>query len=475
MNVTFLNQRGIMKTIHNSPISRRSLLAGSAAVWTRGAKGADKYRIATFSADVTPPLGEPLLAGLYEPARKIEDPLFARGFVLLGPGQPIVLAAVDFCELRTDTYQRWKNALAKIAGTEPSRVVVCSLHQHNAPLGDEVAQKIIEEHKITSGNVCNREFHERAVQRTAEALASGLRSPRNVSHIGIGQAKVDRVASNRKAVLPNGKITFERSSTTKDADIQNAPEDLIDPYLNSLSFWDGQQPVTALSVYSVHAQTHFGKGGVTSDFTGLARARRQQETPETFQIYAAGCSGDTTVGKYNDGDPKNIPALADRLRQGMTSALKNADLRPLSRAVVRSVPLPLPINNDGPFNEAHQKKTLADRNGNFKNQSLAAMGLAWRRRSAQGYRITMPMIDFGGALLVLAPGETFVQYQLVAQQMRPDTSVITIGYGECCPGYIPTRAAVKDGWKEDAWSWSDPERSEPVMLQGLETLLKKAG
>jgi hypothetical protein len=462
-----------MKSMYN--FSRRSFLGGSAALWARGARGADGYRIATFSADVTPSLGEPLLAGLYEPARKIEDPLFARGLVLLGPGQPIVLAAVDFCELRTDTYQRWKNALAKVARTEPSRVFVSSLHQHDAPLGDEVAQKIVEEHKITSGKVCSPEFHERAVQRTAEALASGLRSPRNVSHIGIGQAKVDRVASNRKAVLPDGKITFHRSSTTKDPAVRNAPEDLIDPYLKSLSFWDGKQPVAAFSVYSVHAQTHFGKGGVTSDFTGLARTRRQQETPDTFQIYAAGCSGDTTVGKYNDGDPKNIPALADRLRQGMASALKNAELRPLSRAVVRSANLPLPMNNDGPFNESHQKKTLADRNEAFKNQSLAAMGLAWRRRASEGYRVVMPMVDFGNALLVLAPGETFVQYQLTAQQMRRDVSVITIGYGECCPGYIPTRAAVKDGWKEDAWSWSDPERSEPVMLEGLETLVKKGG
>ncbi len=41
-------------------------------------------RLATFSADVTPPLGHPLMGGGIAPAREILDPLSARGFVLLG-------------------------------------------------------------------------------------------------------------------------------------------------------------------------------------------------------------------------------------------------------------------------------------------------------------------------------------------------------------------------------------------------------
>src|SRR5437667_4282879 len=115
---------------------------------------APAFQLATFTADVTPPLAEPLLAGLYEPALKIDDPLYVKGFVLVGAEKPLALVAVDFCELRNVTRERWKTVIAKAAGTDPSRVLVTSLHQHNAPLADTVAQKILEEHHITR-RLCN--------------------------------------------------------------------------------------------------------------------------------------------------------------------------------------------------------------------------------------------------------------------------------------------------------------------------------
>ena len=53
----------------------------------------------------------------------------------------------------------------------------------------------------------------------------------------------------------------------------------------------------------------------------------------------------------------------------------------------------------------------------------------------------MPVLDFGMAQLLLLPGESYVEYQLLAQEPRPDSFVVTMGYGECAPGYIPTEQA----------------------------------
>jgi hypothetical protein len=69
------------------------------------------------------------------------------------------------------------------------------------------------------------------------------------------------------------------------------------------------------------------------------------------------------------------------------------------------------------------------------------------------------------------PGETFVQYQLWAQSLRPDQFVMAIGFGECAPGYIPTRAAVAEGW-DDIWMWDDPESAEEIMLASLRDALQ---
>ena len=95
---------------------------------------AGEYRVATFSADVTVPLGHALLFGAGKPAAKIVDPLYARGLVLLGPDKPIVFAAIDWIEVRNDAYDRWRDALADAAGTTRERVLFASVHQHDAPL-----------------------------------------------------------------------------------------------------------------------------------------------------------------------------------------------------------------------------------------------------------------------------------------------------------------------------------------------------
>src|SRR5262249_47021316 len=92
-------------------------LLGSAALWVclapcLGAYDTPQYRLAVFRADVTPRLGHPLLGGHFAPARSIDDPLSAIGLVLLGPDKPLVLVAVDWCEIRNDAYARWREVLA---------------------------------------------------------------------------------------------------------------------------------------------------------------------------------------------------------------------------------------------------------------------------------------------------------------------------------------------------------------------------
>ena len=73
--------------------------------------------------------------------------------------------------------------------------------------------------------------------------------------------------------------------------------------LKTLCFWNGDTPLCALSAYATHPMSFYGKGGVSADFVGMARKRRQADTPKVFQMYASGCSGNVTAGKYNDGDP----------------------------------------------------------------------------------------------------------------------------------------------------------------------------
>ena len=63
---------------------------------------------------------------------------------------------------------------------------------------------------------------------------------------------------------------------------------MIDPYLRTLSFWDGDRPLAALSYYATHPMSYYGDGRVSADFCGLARRKRQGDDKEVFQVYFNG-------------------------------------------------------------------------------------------------------------------------------------------------------------------------------------------
>lgn len=104
---------------------------------------------------------------------------------------------------------------------------------------------------------------------------------------------------------------------------------------------------------------------------------------------------------------------------------------------------------------------------------LAAMGLSWRRRADRGQKIDVPCIDFGPALVTQMPGESYVEYQLAAQDDRRDSFVMTLGYGECATGYVPTEKHFDEGdGNLSDWCWVAPGCEKP-MRDALREVLQK--
>ncbi len=448
------------------PLSRRQAmgaLAGAAAIQTHS------FGIAAFHADVTPPLGAPLFNAVT--ARSIADPLEAHGVVLHGSGAPIVLAAIDWCEIRNESYEHWCTVLAEAAGTTRERVLVSCVHQHDAPYSDSVAQRLLEANGVEQ-RLSNPAYDEQALERVAAAVRQSAKVRRRITHVGAGHGRVEQVASNRRYVQPDGKVSFGRTSATRDPRLRALPEGLIDPWLKTISFWDGDTPVAALSCYSTHPMTFYGQGDVSCDFPGLARASRQKETPGVAQIYFTGCAGDTIAGKYNDGSAGNRPILAGRIHAGMLAAWKATKRQPLESIRFRSIAMKLGPRHGQGFELDDFRRTLADPGRSRLDRFEAALGLSWRRRLDSGHAVRVPAIDFGPAQMLLMPAETFVQYQLWAQQERPGSLVMALGFGECAPGYIPTAQDAADGY-DDHYSWIEFPACERVMRQAMRRALAR--
>lgn len=425
--------------------------------------------LATFACDVTPPEGHPLCGGWIEPVRGVDDPLKALGVVLLGAGKPVVLCSVDWCGLRNEAFRVWRQALADAAHTTPDHVSLHTVHPHNAPFADVEAEKMIAAAKAPTS--LDLKYYDGCVKRSAEALRAGLPKARKFTHVGSGAARVQEVASNRR-VVADGKVKFTRTSATKSKEAREAPEGLIDPMLRTLSFWDGDAPLAALHSYACHPMSYYGDGRVSADFCGLARQKFQDESG-VFQVYFNGCGGNVTAGKYNDGSKQNRPVLRDKVHSAMVAAWKDTKRVPVDGWDWRVEPVRLRPRPEASFGEAESRKTLNDPKATAAKRNNAAYQLAWLKRVDTP--IELSCLDFNGKVLGLyLPGESFIEYQLAAQKMRPDAKVHVVAYGDDGPGYIPTARAYLEGGYEPTVALSSSD-SEETLLAAIRKLLKAEG
>src|SRR4051794_14469846 len=111
----------------NMTPTRREALPALAPTPAFAPPESPKLPLSTFLTEVTIPLGPPCMGGGIAPAKEILDPLFAHGFVLQGVGKPVAFVAVDWCEIRNGAYELFRSKVAAAVGTEPVRVMVCSL------------------------------------------------------------------------------------------------------------------------------------------------------------------------------------------------------------------------------------------------------------------------------------------------------------------------------------------------------------
>ena len=141
-------------------------------------------RLGSFQIDATIPTGHRCMGVLPQKSKSISDSLELHGFVLLGHERPIVIVAIDWCEIRNRSYDLWRERLAKAVGTDPSRVLVSCLHQHDAPVIDHGAQELLDSVEL-SGELFDNAFHESVLKRAEEAARDALQSS-----VEIGRAHV---------------------------------------------------------------------------------------------------------------------------------------------------------------------------------------------------------------------------------------------------------------------------------------------
>ena len=438
------------------------ILASAVSVASAGS-----LRVATFDVDASPPIESPLA---YDPNVEVTTPLSCRGIVLLGDEAPIVLCAVDWIGIRNGGNELFREQLAAAAGTTPDRVAVHVLHPHDAPQGDFSVTDLAAQLQI-SGFAYDAGFARDVLQRAAATVRGAVVRAQPVTHLGIGSAPVENVASNRRILGPDGKVEHIRWTATRDPEVRAFPEGVIDQQLKLVSFWNGDQPLVTLTYYATHPQSYYRTGQANPDFPGLARNARDDATG-VLHVHFDGAGGNIGAGKYNDGSHENRQVLADRMEDGMRRAWEAAERIAVSADDLdwSSVPVLLPPADH--LDKATLLETLHDDTQPPVDRQNAARRLVWLERCLAEDPIDVSCLSLGDVRILHLPGELFVEYQLAAQKLRPDLFVCMAAYGDGAPGYIGTRIAYNEGGYEPS-----PRASlvapdvEDVLIGAIRTLL----
>jgi hypothetical protein len=435
------------------------------AVSEKRAGAESSLRIATFQCDVTPPIdSHPLIWVL--PVKEVEDPLLAKGIVLQDGRDRYVLCAIDWCGLCNSSYDLFRRKIAAGAETKVSHVAVHCVHQHTAPYTDGDAQRLLDECDNLPKYV-DFDFLERVTDQLRASVAGALERLEPFDQVGIGQAKVERVASSRRIPRGDGKIIGRMSGTT-DPKLQALPEGRIDPMLKTITFARADNPIVRLHYYATHPQSFYGDPRASSDVPGLAR-KRLEEKEAVFQIYFTGCSGDVAMGKYNNRTREARAELTDRLYAGMEASVAATKLVPVEHLRWRALPLRLPERTDPGYTVEENRAKMLDSDQRVVSRVRAATRIAFTKRIDRS--IDVSLLDIGPARILHLPGECMIEFQLYTQSLRPNDFIAVAAYGDVGPGYICTERSFSEGGYEPSASRAG-RKSEHVLKDVIRRLLE---
>lgn len=400
-------------------------------------------QVATFRCDVTPPVGEPLLWATN--SVKIEDPLWAKGVVLQDGTTRFVLCAIDWCLLCNESEQSFRDTMARAARTDATRVAIQCVHQHAAPYADEGAHRLLDAAPTPLPHLSTA-FLDSLRARLSAAVSNAMARLEPFDRIGTGEARVDHVASARRLKDEQGRPVVRFSGSGKNPKMAQAPEGDIDPMLKTLTLARGNRPLVRLHYYATHPQTFCCDGRTSADFVGQAREAVEQQE-KVFQVYFTGCSGDVTVGKYNDGLPQTRADLAGRLKTGMEAATKATHFAPAERIIWRTQSLTLPLRTNEEAVVAQSRAWMEDpKQSDGMRTYWGAMRLAFVERLNRPVEVSS--LQISDVHIVHLPGEPMLEFQRFAQRTQPGHFVAVAGYGDCGSAYICTDQAIAEGGYE---------------------------
>jgi neutral/alkaline ceramidase-like enzyme len=401
--------------------------------------------------DITPDLGTPSGLSLRDPVETVWDPLTVTVLVFEANGERAAVAGADLMGILEATHRQIRERVGRAIGADPDLVVLNASHTHSAPYLSRDLQAALGPLGL---RVMDDEYADSVAARVAEAAIEAAARLAPVT-VAAGRGGVERVASNRRPRLPDGRVVHRYGRAP--AELRALAEGVIDRDVAVVQFANAEsgRPIGVLAVYACHPTAAGGElhGHVSADFVGHGR-RVVESAIAAPLVFLQGCGGDIGTGKWVSGTAReDTIAMGERFAAGVRAALD--DLRasrdsPFRASVER---VALELEPMGSLPDLERRLAAAATSGDVAATVSAgdALVVAQRIETLRMARITVFAID--DIALVCLPGEVFVEHGMAIRARSPFRTTLVAAYNDNTLQYIPTVAAFAEGEYEVDGGW----------------------
>jgi neutral ceramidase len=423
------------------------------------------------SLDITPPLGIPNVLGVTCFVEEIWDPLYVTAAVLNHGAERAVIIGTDQCVFYQAPHRMISKAVSTALGVPLERVLLNSSHTHSAPVIGTELQEIMDPYGI---KVIDLDYVEHLKQQIV-AAAKQAADEAQPARLSAGHGHVERVASNRRPKLPDGKTVHRYGQPP--GELRVLPEGLIDPEVLVVRVDDlDGRPLGAFVNYACHPTAAGGSchGWVSADYVGVGCRQIEAALTGAPCLFLQGCAGNIGTGKWVTGNPRqDMEAMGRRFAEGALQALQRVEAITVSSLSMTIHDVPMAFD---PFPSWEELKRRLEENIKANDWMMIAYGdaMVLCRHLQDFQRARIAGIALGNLAIASLPAEVFVEFGMEIKRRSPFRHTLVCAYNDNSLQYIPTASAYLEGEFEVDGGWRYVVAGEGEKLQNnvVQTLME---
>jgi neutral ceramidase len=438
-------------------------------------------RAAALSVNITPPIGLPIGGNVRDDniSRGVHDNLLCNIVLLQDNEKRVCFLSLDLLGLHYDSCQMIKNRICKKTGLSPKNILVSTTHTHSGP-------DVIDFFKEEIDPACLK-----YVEDISEKVSDGVRQVFNQTDdikMSFTKTSVSDLSFNRRLFMKNGTMVMNWEQPDEKDVLQEAGP--IDPDLYVISMTDNNGKIKALLVnFTLHPAVLVGEDWLWSrDYIHyLDDSLKSQFGNDVVILFVNGAEGN--INHINYGDKKQGRGFREAERIGkklgfyVIEAMKDLQTIENTRLICASAFVKFPLRKISEKERYSAEELLRKSEGvitslldGCPDEVYAAQIIKMSKKKELFVETEIQVVKLSDDIAIITlPGEVFVEFGLKIKETSGYKNTLVFGLTNDCIGYIPTKAAFRQGGYEIRTATSsqlDPMAGDMLVIE-VEQLIKK--